>query len=82
MGFSASFFQRLVRAGSLAPSGDNLQPWSFTTENNSLLVGHDPDRDHALFNVRDLASYIALGAVLENIAIAATKEFCRTWRLC
>lgn len=74
MSFSAGFFQRLARVGSLAPSGDNLQPWSFTTKNNCLLVVHDPDQDHALFNVRDLASYIALGAVLENIAIAATKE--------
>ena len=74
MGFSAGFFQRLARAGSLAPSGDNLQPWSFATENDSLLVVHDPNRDHALFNVHDLASYIALGAALENIFIAATKE--------
>jgi nitroreductase len=74
VGFSAGFFERLARAGSLAPSGDNLQPWSFTIENDALLVIHDPDRDHALFNVRELASYIALGAVLENIAIAATKE--------
>ncbi len=74
MGFSAGFFERLARAGSLAPSGDNLQPWSFAIENDALLVVHDPERDHALFNVSDLASYIALGAVLENIAIAATKE--------
>lgn len=74
MGYSAGFLQRLARAGSLAPSGDNLQPWSIATENDALLVVHDPNRDHALFNVRDLASYIALGAVLESIFIAATKE--------
>jgi nitroreductase len=68
---SDSFFERIVRAASLAPSGDNLQPWSFTLENDSLLIKHDRTRDHSLFNVRQLASYIALGAAIENIRITA-----------
>jgi nitroreductase len=74
VGLPAGFFQRLVQAGSLAPSGDNLQPWSFEIDADKILVRHDARRDQSLFNVRQLASFIALGAVVENIAIAATKE--------
>lgn len=74
MGLPAGFFQRLVHAGSLAPSGDNLQPWSFEIDGDKLLLRHDAQRDQSLFNVRQLASFIALGAVVENLAIAATKE--------
>jgi Nitroreductase family. len=64
----------MARAGALAPSGDNLQPWSFVADGEELLIRHDPRRDLSLFNVRCLASYISLGAVLENIAIAASNE--------
>ena len=64
----------MARAGALAPSGDNLQPWSFATNGDTLLLRHDSQRDRSLFNVRQLASFIALGAVLENVVIAATKE--------
>jgi hypothetical protein len=69
----AGFIEKIARAGALAPSGDNLQPWTFITEDHSLLIFHDPNQDRSLFNVRHLASYIALGAVLENVLIAATK---------
>lgn len=70
----SDFFERMARAGALAPSGDNLQPWAFAVEGDTLLVKHDPARDRSLFNVRSLASYIALGAVLENIAIASSND--------
>lgn len=70
----ADFFNRMARAGALAPSGDNLQPWSFASDGCALLVRHDPNRDQSLFNVRHLASFIALGAVLENVLIAASAE--------
>ena len=69
-----NFFERMARAGALAPSGDNLQPWSFGVDREALVVRHDWQRDRSLFNVRCLASFIALGAVLENIVIAASSE--------
>ena len=69
-----NFFDRMVRAGALAPSGDNLQPWSFRADGDALRVGHDPTRDLSLFNVQYLASFIALGAGVENITIAASNE--------
>jgi hypothetical protein len=68
------FLERMARAGGLAPSGDNLQPWSFGIDGESLLIRHDPHRDLSLFNVQHLASFIALGAVMENIVIAASGE--------
>jgi hypothetical protein len=68
------FFTRMARAGALAPSGDNLQPWSFAVDGDTLLVHHDPTRDRSIFNVQALASYIALGAVLENVSIAAADD--------
>ncbi len=71
---SSEFFEKISRAGAQAPSGDNLQPWSFSSDGDTLLVKHDPQRDLSLFNVQHLASFIALGAVLENISIAATNE--------
>jgi nitroreductase len=71
---SSEFFERIARAGAQAPSGDNLQPWSFHVHRGTLLVRHDPERDLSLFNVRYLASFIALGAVLENIMIAASAD--------
>ncbi len=68
------FFERMAHAGGLAPSGDNLQPWSFIRSGETLHVQHDSYRDRSLFNVEHLASFIALGAVLENVAIAASAE--------
>jgi nitroreductase len=70
----ADFINRIARAGALAPSGDNLQPWSFSSDGETLLLRHDPQRDLSLFNVQALASLIALGAVLENIQIAASTD--------
>jgi sulfur-carrier protein adenylyltransferase/sulfurtransferase len=71
---SSEFFQKISSAGAKAPSGDNLQPWSFAIDGDGIVVWHDSRRDQSLFNVRHLASYIALGAVLENIDIAASDE--------
>ncbi len=71
---SSEFFKKVSRAGAQAPSGDNLQPWSFVVDGETLLVLHDRQRDLSLFNVRHLASHIALGSVLENIDIAASDE--------
>lgn len=70
----ANFLERMAQAGALAPSGDNLQPWSFRADGDALLVKHDSQRDLSLFNVQHLASFIALGAALENIVIAASSE--------
>ncbi len=66
-----SVFEKLVSYGIRAPSADNTQPWRFKIKNDSLLVIHDRGRADFLYNVRDIASLVALGAVIENICIAA-----------
>jgi nitroreductase len=65
--------QKIASAGTLAPSGDNLQPWRFRIDGECLLVMDDPTRDRSLFNVQNLASYIAIGALLENILVVASR---------
>ena len=63
---------RILEAGSLAPSGDNLQPWRVETAGDLVRVSIDPERDRSLYNYRFRPSLIALGACIENMSIAAT----------
>lgn len=69
---SEEVFRYLVNAGIQAPSGDNAQPWKFRLQDNAILLYLDREADRSFFNVNQLASIIACGAVLENIRIAAT----------
>lgn len=54
-----------------APSGDNSQPWSFTLHGNTLRVHLDPKRDNPILNFKLSGTYIAHGALIENIVLAA-----------
>ncbi|MXS85045.1 molybdopterin biosynthesis protein MoeY [Nitrosomonas sp. HPC101] len=56
-----------------APSGDNTQPWRFEIidHNHVAIHGHDT-RDWCLYDFEGRASYMAHGALLETIRIAAT----------
>ena len=63
--------ERIVRYGVKAPSGDNCQPWRFVLRGGELCVLFDPARDTSLYNVRDTASLIACGALIENMSLAA-----------
>lgn len=65
---------RIVEAGTWAPSGDNCQPWRFTWDGQKLLLLNVPERDTSLYNSRQRASFIAHGAVLENMDIAARSH--------
>ena len=64
-------YDYLLKAGIQAPSGDNVQPWRFHTEDNGVEVRMDLAADDSFFNVGNLATAIASGAAVENIAIAA-----------
>jgi nitroreductase len=63
--------KKIVGAGILAPSGDNSQPWQLYYDGEKLHVVNLPERDTSLYNVGDIASFIAFGAMAENMAIAA-----------
>lgn len=66
--------EKLVSYGILAPSADNSQPWRFKLLDSSIRIIHDRSRADFLYNVNDIASLVALGAVIENICIAAPAE--------
>ena len=55
----------------MAPSGDNCQPWRFTVDDRQIELYNDPDADDSLYNLKQRASLIAHGALLENIRLAA-----------
>ena len=57
-----------------APSGDNTQPWRFTIEAPDRVTVHGRDtRDHCVYDLDGRPSQISLGALLETIALAATR---------
>jgi len=61
-----------------APSGDNTQPWRFEiTSDSSALVHAFDTRDHCVYDLDGCASRLSHGALLETIALAATRFGCR-----
>lgn len=56
-----------------APSGDNSQPWRFVwSEPDRVLSLYNlPDNDNPVFNYKQRGSFIAHGALLENIQLLA-----------
>jgi len=69
---TAAELRAILDAGALAPSGDNLQPWLVERNgDNGLEIVVDRSRDHSLYNYGFRASLIALGALVENMSIAA-----------
>ncbi len=66
--------KQIIKAGSLAPSGSNSQPWKFEVKNNIIKVAALPEKDHPILNFRNRGTWIAHGALLENIIIAC-KNF-------
>ena len=65
--------EKIVEAAAKAPSGDNVQPWRFEVSNDftQLNLHNLPEKDDSYYNYQQMASYIAHGAVIENMAIAA-----------
>jgi len=58
-----------------APSGDNTQPWRFEIVSDDHVVVHGFDtRHHCVYDIDGRPSQISIGALLENIAIAASTH--------
>ncbi len=67
--------QRILDLARWAPSGDNTQPWRFEVVGDEHIVVHGFDtRDHVVYDLDGHASQLAVGALLETIAIAASTE--------
>lgn len=70
---SVAEIRSLVAHGTLAPSGGNCQPWRFEYRDRVLSCWHDAQRSASLLDFGDVASYLAIGAAVENIAITASS---------
>ena len=66
--------ERLVSAAVAAPSGGNSQPWRWLASNDALHLFHDRSRSAAMPDFEHHAGYVALGAALENVVLAAHAE--------
>jgi hypothetical protein len=66
-----------VEHGVLAPSPGNRQPWRFNWDGERLWVLMEPARGPHLLDAHQRATHLALGAVIENISVAAAH---RGWR--
>jgi nitroreductase len=62
----------IISSGTLAPSGDNSQPWYFHVSDDTIFVFQIPNKDNPFLNYHQSGTHIAIGAVIENICIAAT----------
>lgn len=66
---------RILDLARWAPSGDNTQPWRFEILGDAHVLVHGLDtRDHVVYDLDGHASQLAVGALLETLAIAATSE--------
>lgn len=68
---SREHVRALVAWGVTAPSGGNCQPWRFVSSGQRLRCIHDIDRSRSFLDYRNTGSYLAFGAFVENVALAA-----------
>ncbi len=72
---SRSVLLQILELARWAPSGDNTQPWRFELVDDTRLVIHGFDTRHdCVYDLDGSASQIALGALVETIAIAASMH--------
>lgn len=64
----------LVSSAVQAPSGGNSQPWCFYVEQQVLWVAQDLNRSANLIDADGRGAFIALGAAVENIRLAALQR--------
>lgn len=68
--------EEILKIAVNAPSGDNAQPWEFEVQNGKVSLFNVRGKDATLYNFRERGSYVAHGAVIENIFLLASKYSC------
>ncbi len=58
----------------MAPSGENCQPWRFTVSEHTICVYNVTEADQSVYNTGQLGSYVAHGALIENMCISARQH--------
>lgn len=66
--------KKILEDGVRAPSGDNSQPWRFVFRDDTLWIYNLPEKDNPILNFKQGGSYIAHGALIENITISADNQ--------
>ncbi len=67
--------RRILDLARWAPSGDNTQPWRFEIRGDEHVLVHGFDtRNHVVYDLDGHASQLAVGALLETMALAATTQ--------
>ena len=70
-----SVLEQILDLARWAPSGDNAQPWRFEVQDELRFVIHGKDtRDHCLYDLDGRSTQLALGALIETAAIAASRH--------
>lgn len=64
---------KILEESVYAPSGENCQPWKFAVDGSNIHIFNVPEADASLYNFEQKGSYVAHGALIENIVIAALK---------
>jgi len=72
MGNFIEDIKKILEAAVHAPSGENCQPWRFEIRDGEIRIFNLPERDQSLYNYGQMASYVAHGALIENILIASS----------
>ena len=71
----STLIRDLVAAGIRAPSGDNCQPWAFRCDHrDQISVDILPDRAKSFFDLKHRATFLSVGAVVENIRVEAAFQ--------
>ena len=65
----SAILEKIIEASSLAPSGGNVQPWKWLYKDNVLYLFHDSARSDSMLDYLNNASYIGLGAAVENLVL-------------
>lgn len=63
--------EKILEIAVNAPSGSNSQPWRFEFKNGELRIIALPEKDHPILNFRHRGTWVAHGALMENIVISS-----------
>lgn len=74
MSIPRDVIESVLQAGVQAPSGGNSQPWKFEVLGNQIRIISLPEKDHPILNYKHRGTWIAHGALIENIDIAAAAK--------
>lgn len=66
-------YTQLIRAASLAPSADNMQPWEFRKQDNNIEVFCAKQRILPT-DALNMFTWVSIGAAIQNLVVAAAAS--------